>query len=69
MEILDETEIIAISSNPSLPDNNKECFQGTTLQNFGFTNNKSISPANNYVTNKIKRSTYILTHTNTKFCN
>ncbi|XP_032686038.1 uncharacterized protein LOC116851091 isoform X2 [Odontomachus brunneus] len=55
MEILDEAEIIAISSGPSLPDSNKECSQRTTLQSFGFTSNRSVSPTNNYPINKMKR--------------
>ncbi|XP_014483996.1 PREDICTED: uncharacterized protein LOC106749241 isoform X2 [Dinoponera quadriceps] len=59
IEILDEAEIIAISSSPSLPDNNKEGFQRTTLQNFGFTSNRSVSPTNNYPTNRIKRRKFI----------
>lgn len=59
--MLDEAEIIAISSNPSdLPDSKKEFPHRITLQNFGFVSNKSTSPTNNYPINKTKRSTYAL---------
>lgn len=57
METWDEAEIATISPS-SLPNSNKECFQGTTLQSFGFTSNRNISPTNNFPASKIKRSIY-----------
>lgn len=61
MEIWDEAEM-AVASSSSLPDSNKEYFQGTTLQSFGFTSSRSMSPTNNHLGNKMKRSIYILTY-------
>ena len=61
MEEWDEAQIVAISSS-SLPDNNPEVPLKTTLQSFGFTSNRNISPTNNWPTNKIRKSTCILIH-------
>jgi len=61
MEEWDEAQIVAISSNPSVPDNNAECSHKATLQNFGFSSSKNVLPANNWPS-KTKKSNYILTH-------
>lgn len=58
MEEWDEVQVIAISSSSQLSDNNVENAYKTTLQNFGFTSNKNISPTSNWPINKTKRSTY-----------
>ncbi|GAB1861308.1 Structure-specific endonuclease subunit SLX4 [Camponotus japonicus] len=55
MEEWEEAQIVAISSNSSLPDSNVEYPQKATLQNFGFTSSKNISPTKNWPTNKIKK--------------
>lgn len=60
MEEWEEAQIVAISSNSSLPDSNVEYPQKATLQNFGFTSSKNISPTKNWPTNKIKKSTFQL---------
>jgi len=61
MEEWDEAQIVAISSNPSVPDNNAECPQKATLQNFGFSSSRNVLPANNWLISKTKKSNYILT--------
>lgn len=63
MEEWDEAQIVAISSSSSLPDSNAEYPQKATLQSFGFTSNKNISPIKSWPTNKIRKSTYKLTYT------
>ncbi|XP_029666378.1 uncharacterized protein LOC115237462 isoform X2 [Formica exsecta] len=55
MEEWDEAQIVAISSSSSLPDNNAEYSQKATLQSFGFTSSKNISPTKSWPTNKIKK--------------
>ncbi|XP_072743274.1 uncharacterized protein [Anoplolepis gracilipes] len=55
MEEWDEAQIVAISSNSSMPDNNADHLQKMTLQSFGFTNSRTISPTKNWPTNKIKK--------------
>ncbi|KAL6428122.1 hypothetical protein ACFW04_008470 [Cataglyphis niger] len=55
MEEWDEAQIVAISSNSLLSDNNAEYSQKTTLQSFGFTSNRNISPTKSWPTNKIKK--------------
>lgn len=63
MEEWEEAQIVAISSNSLLPDSNVEYPQkATTLQNFGFTSSRNISPIKNWPTNKIKRSIYQLSY-------
>lgn len=56
MEEWDEAQIVAISSNSLLSDNNAEYSQKATLQSFGFTSNRNISPTKSWPTNKIKKS-------------
>ncbi|KMQ91003.1 structure-specific endonuclease subunit slx4 [Lasius niger] len=63
MEEWDEAQIVAISSSSSLPDSNAEYPQKATLQSFGFTSNRNISPIKSWPTNKIRKSTYKLTYT------
>lgn len=69
MEEWDEAQIVAISSNPSVSDNNAECPQKATLQSFGFSSSKNILPTNNWPTSKTKKSNYILINTVNKSCN
>ncbi|EZA47155.1 Structure-specific endonuclease subunit SLX4 [Ooceraea biroi] len=47
-------QMMVISSNPLLPDNNAEQCRKTTLQSFGFISDRNISPADN-LSNKTKR--------------
>lgn len=61
MEEWDEAQIVTISSDPSVSDNNAECLQKMTLQSFGFSSNRNIIPTNNWPTSKTKKSNYILT--------
>ena len=60
MEEWDEVQIVAISSNPSVSDNNEECPQKATLQNFGFSSSRNVLPTNNLPTSRIKKSNYTL---------
>lgn len=61
MENWDEAQIVAISSSPSsLPDTNTESCQKTTLQSFGFTSSRSMSPVSSWPVTKNKRSTYFI---------
>ncbi|KYN09881.1 Structure-specific endonuclease subunit SLX4 [Trachymyrmex cornetzi] len=55
MEEWDEVQIVAISSNPSVPDNNAECPQKATLQNFGFSSSRNVLPTNNLPTSRTKK--------------
>ncbi|KYN36647.1 Asparaginyl-tRNA synthetase, cytoplasmic [Trachymyrmex septentrionalis] len=55
MEEWDEVQIVAISSNPSVSDNNEECPQKATLQNFGFSSSRNVLPTNNLPTSRIKK--------------
>ncbi|XP_070155029.1 uncharacterized protein MAL8P1.12 isoform X2 [Polyergus mexicanus] len=55
MEEWDEAQIVAISSSLSLPDSNAEYSQKATLQSFGFTSSKNISPTKSWPINKIKK--------------
>ncbi|KYM87829.1 Asparaginyl-tRNA synthetase, cytoplasmic [Atta colombica] len=55
MEKWDEVQIVAISSNPSVSDNNAECPQKATLQNFGFSSSRNVLPTNNLPTSRTKK--------------
>ncbi|KAG5323402.1 SLX4 endonuclease, partial [Pseudoatta argentina] len=55
MEEWDEVQIVAISSNPSVSDNNAECPQKATLQNFGFSSSRNVLPTNNFPTSRTKK--------------
>lgn len=55
MEEWDEVQIVAISSNSSAPDNNAECPQKATLQNFGFSSSRNVLPTNNWPTSRTKK--------------
>ncbi|XP_011641193.1 uncharacterized protein LOC105429733 isoform X2 [Pogonomyrmex barbatus] len=55
MEEWDEVQIVAISSNSSVPDNNIDCLQQGTLQNFGFSSSRNTLPINNWPTSKSKK--------------
>ncbi|XP_018315342.1 protein MLP1 isoform X2 [Mycetomoellerius zeteki] len=55
MEEWDEVQIVAISSNPSVSDNNAECPQKATLQNFGFSSSRNVLPTNNLPISKTKK--------------
>ncbi|XP_012522991.2 uncharacterized protein PF11_0213 [Monomorium pharaonis] len=54
MKQWDEAQIVAISSNSSVPDNNVECPPKMTLQSFGFSSNRNTLPTNNWP-NKSKK--------------
>ncbi|XP_020293075.1 uncharacterized protein LOC109859331 [Pseudomyrmex gracilis] len=54
MENWDEAQIAAISSSPSSLPNAEYCHK-TTLQNFGFTSNRNVSPVNSWPATKIKK--------------
>ncbi|XP_011871486.1 PREDICTED: uncharacterized protein LOC105564025 isoform X2 [Vollenhovia emeryi] len=53
VEEWDEAQIMAMSSNSSVPDNNVECPQKATLQSFGFSRNTL--PTDNLPTKKTKK--------------
>ncbi|XP_077256158.1 uncharacterized protein LOC143894030 isoform X1 [Temnothorax americanus] len=55
MEEWDEVQIVAISSNPSVPDNNTECPQKATLQSFGFSSSRNTLPTNNWPTSRTRK--------------
>jgi hypothetical protein len=59
MEEWNETQMMAISSSPSLSDSNAEQSHKTTLQNFGLIDDGNVTPTNNLPINKTKRSTYL----------